>query len=175
MKQRTFPQTKDISGHRFGKLVALYPISFKATGNNTCWVCQCDCGNKTISNGANLRRGHKKSCGCIKHRVTPTFLTWNGEKKSVCEWAIITGISPDLIRKRWKAGWPVDAIFTEVEKPQLCWGCAKACGGCSWSKRFEPVPGWTAVPTLLCERIPSYRITECPEFVSDGTEYDADE
>lgn len=175
MKQRAFPRTKDISGQRFGKLVALYPISFKATGNNTCWVCQCDCGNKTISNGANLRRGHKKSCGCIKHRVTPTFLSWNGEKRTVCDWAIITGISPDLIRKRWKAGWPIDAIFTEVEKPQLCWGCAKACGGCSWSKRFEPVPGWTAVPTLLCGRIPSYRITECPEFVSDGTEYDVDE
>jgi hypothetical protein len=31
------------------------------------------------------------------------------------------------------------------------------------------------VPTLLCGRIPSYRITECPEFVSDGTEYDVDE
>ena len=112
--------------------VALYPISLKATGYNTNWVCQWD-------------------------------------------WAIITGISPDLIRKRWKAGWPMDAIFTEVEKPQLCWGCAKACGGCSWSKRFEPVPGWTAVPPLLCGRIPSYRITECPEFVSDGTEYDIDE
>ena len=37
---------------------------------------------------------------------------------------------------------------------------------------LEPVPGWTAVPTLLCGRIPSYRITACPEFVSDGTEYD---
>lgn len=132
MKQRAFPRTKDISGQRFGKLVALYPISLKATGYNTNWVCQCD-------------------------------------------WAIITRISPDLIRKRWKAGWPMDAIFTEVEKPQLCWGCAKACGGCSWSKRFEPVPGWTAVPPLLCGRIPSYRITECPEFVSDGTEYDIDE
>lgn len=38
---------------------------------------------------------------------------------------------------------------------QLCWDCANACGGCSWSgidpvthkPRFEPVPGWKAKPT----------------------------
>lgn len=132
-------KSKDLTGQRFGMLVAVRRNGTSPNGYAK-WECQCDCGNKTISNGADLRRGHKKSCGCIKHRVTPTYLTWNGEKRSVCDWAIITGISPDLIRKRWKAGWPVDAIFTEVEKPQLCWGCAKACGGCSWSKRFEPVP-----------------------------------
>ena len=30
---------------------------------------------------------------------------------------------------------------------QLCWTCANACGGCEWSLRFEPVPGWDATPT----------------------------
>lgn len=58
---------------------------------------------------------------------------------------------------------------------QLCWSCAKACGGCSWSEygRNEPVPGWTARPTVLPpgpdggERILSYQITACPQFVLD--------
>ena len=50
----------------------------------------------------------------------------------------------------------------------LCWRCAKAINnGCSWSERFEPVQGWTAVPTKInCEyyMADSYRVIDCPEF-----------
>lgn len=53
---------------------------------------------------------------------------------------------------------------------QLCWGCAKACGGCSWSRDFKPVKGWTARETVLktqstIQEIKSYSISACPEFV----------
>lgn len=34
-------------------------------------------------------------------------------------------------------------------KPTLCWSCKNACGGCSWSKSFAPVEGWTARPTKV--------------------------
>lgn len=54
---------------------------------------------------------------------------------------------------------------------QLCCYCMKAYGGCSWSKEFKPVEGWTAVPTVILTRNPrgkdsiqSYKITACPEF-----------
>lgn len=56
---------------------------------------------------------------------------------------------------------------------QLCWLCDKACGGCSWSKDFTPVPGWKAKPTKLVRYVEatrkkvytdSYAIQECPEF-----------
>ena len=59
---------------------------------------------------------------------------------------------------------------------QLCWLCEKACGGCSWSKDFTPVPGWKATPTTMVSStvnrqgkkkkyyIESYAIHECPEF-----------
>lgn len=51
---------------------------------------------------------------------------------------------------------------------QLCCTCGNAYGGCEWSARFEPVPGWTATETLLdcgAERIiKSYCITECPKY-----------
>ena len=56
----------------------------------------------------------------------------------------------------------------------LCWDCGKALGGCSWSKSFIPVSGWTADKTDLhigyaddrrtvktCE---SFFVYKCPEF-----------
>ena len=57
----------------------------------------------------------------------------------------------------------------------LCWDCAKAVKGCSWSRDFEPVPGWKAVPTKIYgkarsddnRRIDSFAVYECPEFVPD--------
>jgi hypothetical protein len=164
-------KAKDMAGQRFGMLIALRR---DGTSPNGCakWGCRCDCGKIIHVDSTRLRKGRARHCGC-QYAPQPTPpITWLGETRTISEWAAITQIPAKLIRSRLVAGWPVDAIFTEVEKPQLCWGCAKSCGGCSWSKRFEPVPGWTAVPTLLCGRIPSYRITECPEFVSDGTEYD---
>ena len=59
---------------------------------------------------------------------------------------------------------------------QLCWRCEKACGGCSWSRDFTPVPGWKAKPTKIISYtanenggrkkyyMDSYEIHECPEF-----------
>lgn len=28
------------------------------------WLCKCDCGNKIVTSGMSLRRGHTQSCGC---------------------------------------------------------------------------------------------------------------
>lgn len=44
--------------------------------------------------------------------------------------------------------------------------------GCSWSRSFEPVPGWTAEPSKVrscgCEPTETWHITACPEFIPDG-------
>lgn len=53
---------------------------------------------------------------------------------------------------------------------QLCWTCRKACGGCSWSRSFVPVRGWTATPSHIPsngEYADTYNITECPEYMPD--------
>ena len=57
----------------------------------------------------------------------------------------------------------------------ICWDCQKATGGCSWSRGFEPVEGWKAVPTKAYGKstsekerwIDSFDVYECPEFVLD--------
>ncbi len=58
----------------------------------------------------------------------------------------------------------------EEEKEQLhslCWECGKAINsGCSWSKCFEPVEGWTAKARGGREsKAKSYKVLECPEYV----------
>lgn len=54
----------DITGQRFGKLVALSPIYSGNKEKHTKWKCQCDCGNIVEIDLGNLRSGKTQSCGC---------------------------------------------------------------------------------------------------------------
>lgn len=56
----------DISGKRFGRLVAIEPIEERASNGGIRWKCLCDCGNYTYPTMNNLKRGHTTSCGCAK-------------------------------------------------------------------------------------------------------------
>jgi hypothetical protein len=66
----------DLTGHRFGKLVAL-----KVQGmhhGRTYWLFQCDCGQKTRVAMGTLRRGATKSCGCLRRLppMPPEYAWW---------------------------------------------------------------------------------------------------
>lgn len=52
----------DITGQRFGKLLALHID--KKIKNYTYWKLLCDCGNNTSARLGDLRSGKCKSCGC---------------------------------------------------------------------------------------------------------------
>ncbi len=54
----------DLTGQRFGKLVALTPIYSGEKDTHTLWSCQCDCGNIVEIDMGNLRAGKSLSCGC---------------------------------------------------------------------------------------------------------------
>lgn len=54
---------KDITGQRFGRLVALGPIG---RGNQAVkWLCQCDCGVQKVVPADHLKRKSTSSCGCL--------------------------------------------------------------------------------------------------------------
>lgn len=55
---------KDISGQRFGKLIAIRLYERKCY--KSYWLCECDCGVETIVEISKLTTGHTKSCGCLK-------------------------------------------------------------------------------------------------------------
>ena len=57
----------NIIGERFGKLIVVKDSGRRACNGSVLWECICDCGNITYASSANLKRGHKQSCGCNKN------------------------------------------------------------------------------------------------------------
>lgn len=54
----------DITNEKFTRLTAIKIIGKDKTGANI-WLCKCDCGNETQATVSQLRRGSRKSCGCL--------------------------------------------------------------------------------------------------------------
>lgn len=54
----------DLTGQKFGKLTVVSKA--ERLSHNTRWLCVCECGNSTITSSGNLKRGHTRSCGCVK-------------------------------------------------------------------------------------------------------------
>lgn len=67
---------KDLTGQRFGKLVAVRPTD-KKVGTNIVWEMKCDCGNTTYVHTGNLGESQRKtkSCGCLHMEVVGVDLT----------------------------------------------------------------------------------------------------
>ena len=61
---------RDISGMRFGKMVAIE--RYEKQGSRWLWLCKCDCGKEKPSLISHLLNGSTISCGCKKgkNRVT---------------------------------------------------------------------------------------------------------
>lgn len=57
----------DISGQRFGRLIALSFSHRKS--RQTYWRVKCDCGTEKVANYVHLVEGRTKSCGCIKREM----------------------------------------------------------------------------------------------------------
>jgi hypothetical protein len=52
----------DVTGQSFGRLLVL---SYAKTRHHACWLCLCECGTKCVIDGAMLRNGNTRSCGCL--------------------------------------------------------------------------------------------------------------
>lgn len=55
---------KDITGERFGRLIAVDRIGY--INGKSQWRCKCDCGNEKILRLSDLTSGKIKSCGCLR-------------------------------------------------------------------------------------------------------------
>lgn len=53
----------DMVGKKFGALTVIERAPNDKHGK-TRWLCKCECGNESTPNGADLKSGKSKSCGC---------------------------------------------------------------------------------------------------------------
>jgi len=54
----------ELTGRRFGKLVAVAPTGKRTNGNAIIWLCKCDCGGEKETTVNKLRGGRVTHCGC---------------------------------------------------------------------------------------------------------------
>lgn len=77
----------DITGNKYGKLkvISLYD---DGKGRDAKFECLCDCGNKKVAYGKDLKTGKTKSCGCIKKEYIPKNKTHGMSKNRIYKiWA----------------------------------------------------------------------------------------
>lgn len=70
---------KDISGKRYGKLVAIKSLD-KSNNGDYNWLCSCDCGKDHITTIGRLQSNHTKSCGCSYKETIKLSEKYHGMK-----------------------------------------------------------------------------------------------
>lgn len=143
------PKVIDITGHRFGKLVAL-SVAGSNANHATKWLCRCDCGNESVVLSDNLRRGHTTSCGCgrivhgrfgsseykawcgiVARCTNPKYKEWRyygGRGITVCpEWLASAKAFLEYMGPRPGPGYSIDRIDTNgnYEPGNVRWADAK--------------------------------------------------
>ena len=80
---------EDLTGQRFGYLTIIKKAG-KNKSDKILWLCKCDCGKLKIIQGASLKSGRTKSCGCLRKKGarrthgfkhTRLYCIWQGIKK----------------------------------------------------------------------------------------------
>ena len=64
------------SGNVYGRLTVISHEGHSRNGEYV-WLCQCECGKRSIHTGGNLRGGWANSCGCLKKELLSERATGN--------------------------------------------------------------------------------------------------
>ena len=92
-RKRVGRKAENLTGRRYGKLIALYPLGKTEKSGSILWRCRCDCGNEVDVSVSSLNNGNNKSCGCLKkeyqklvhdrlHLIDGTCVEWLDGRKS---------------------------------------------------------------------------------------------
>lgn len=74
------PKLIDLTGKKYGRLTVIERSGVR--GGQSSWLCKCECGNKKVVIGKNLRRGLTTSCGCYHNELLSVRNTTHGLSKT---------------------------------------------------------------------------------------------
>lgn len=90
-KEKRNYKVSDITGQKFERLTALYPVDERTQKGGRIWHCRCDCGNEVDVPYNDLLYSNMKSCGCQKKE---------NDQKLQENLTRISGTSMDMIRSK---------------------------------------------------------------------------
>jgi len=64
----------DLTGMRFGRLVAVKRTNQRTASKSVVWELLCDCGRTHYTSSGTLRSGHSESCGCLRKEAVKNGL-----------------------------------------------------------------------------------------------------
>jgi len=115
------PGQRDITGMRFGKLIAEKPVG--KDKNGLIWHCKCDCGGEVDAPLRQLNAGYRKSCGCLSR---PPLEDLTGLR---CHMLTVTGYAGKLDNRAHYWNCQCDCgNTTVVRQDYLKNGKRKSCG-----------------------------------------------
>ena len=123
------PNIIDLSGKRFGRLVAI-KISGRNNQGQIKWECVCDCGKTHSSSGSDLRLGKSRSCGCLREEMRVSLRQKNNVQSGQTFGRLVT----ILLKRHGKAHertWMCLCLcgnIVEANEHSLIYGGKRSCG-----------------------------------------------
>lgn len=110
----------DITGKKFGKLVAIKSLKSKGNGQFD-WLFKCECGKYKIARKSNVIRGNTRSCGCLMKEVKKPSgkfaYNWKGGTTE-----ILKRVQSTLKYRQWRSDVFTRDLF-------VCQDCGDKSGG----------------------------------------------
>lgn len=164
----------DLSGKKFGRWTVLRRAPRKdKTG--IYWFCECACGTLRVVNGASLKNGCSKSCGCLRNeRVRERLSPSNSVDLAGKKFGRLTVLGKSGEKKNGYIAWDCRCTCGQTIKVTtnaLGTGNTKSCG-CLRKRRGSQNPSWN--PNLTNEdrelgrRIPGYAEWRTAVYKRDG-------
>ena len=141
-KELLHEKGEDLTNQVFDRLTAVKRLP----GNGTKWLCQCSCGNTTITKAMALKAGATRSCGCLQkeHAVLNSHSRARKYRES-------KGLDPDepLSEKRQQERARLKVIRKQVfERDSYTCAC---CGVVGSRLNAHHIETWAMSPELRFE------------------------
>ena len=123
------PKAVDITGQRFGRLIARERAADLIYSGRpfTAWRCDCDCGASSVATASGLTRGLSKSCGCLR-RETGKFKAVDLTGERFGRLTVVRRVGSRHGKALWACDCDCGTRGHETTQNQLQRGHAQSCG-----------------------------------------------